>query len=775
MRRFIALMCACLIPGMASATGLVENDALVYLSNFDVQISLTDTTATVVEARSYNAVVGGEQVFYKTLADGATDAKVSINGIPIAGELLTGEAADAKRRALVLQLMDPAPLRDLGLPLYVVTIAAALGDSPDEPAMYVGMQVVVETTLDLAERGSMSGTTVCVDWVRQPLGNMSVTVTASTDKPLRALFSPFHELSVTRDGDRAAMATYSGWGQSSTHDLSVLLSTGDEPIKLDLLPFRYADKEGGHVLALITPETTPAETGVAPRDIAIVLDRSGSMHGTKLAQAKTALAEVLGRLAPQDAFAMVTFDDQIESLDETAMAATPENLAAAQDYVAEVWDRDGGTNIYDALKQAFNALPKSSGGTRYVVMMTDGIPTAGNTDVEEILAMARQFNEVNAKLMLFGIGDDVNTVLLEKLASDSGGDVFYIRPGLSVEDAITAFFENLEAPVLGDVSLDLSDFGVGDAYPETMPDLFAGKTAAVLMTYSKPGIGQARVVGTRAGQPLEHGFEVALPSYGVREGYVPRLWATRHVGALLHQVKLNGIDPTEALETARRYGIVTEFTFYEADEDGNVDMTYSAVPTQASGSKAVETSAALDEYEDSNGVSSQAIAQARWNSDRVFLARGGYLTDTYIDWDPSWVNVHFGSEAYFELALAQAKWGMGGFLSVAQNVQFELMGTTYRITDPEASPLEPMPAETTPLPGPIEPLSIGATLVNPLEVIEPVIEENPDNPPAGDSALPGEPMGCTSAQGTSSPGTTGLLMVMMLAFGALFTRRRQHT
>ncbi|MFT7626157.1 MAG: hypothetical protein ACI9WU_005352 [Myxococcota bacterium] len=655
-----------------------------------------------------------------------------------------------------MALHDPAPLKHHGAPLWV-------SEPIDETIidLYSGMTIVSTLEVPLRTLGTLRAVSVPVDWSRDPVNNIGVQLEATTDAPLRAVYSPYHVLQVTRGGAHAATASFSGWSQPTGFDITVALSTGDEALRLDLMPFRYDDQEGGHVMALVTPETDPDDQSVVPRDIAIVLDRSGSMNGEKMSQARTALKQVLSGLRPQDHVALVTFATDATPFHDDAVQATADHVDAAMDFVDTVV-ADGGTNIHDALKQGLSALPLNQGNPRYVVLLTDGIATEGVVDTDAIVEMVRIQNEVGARIVSFGIGDDVNTVLLEKLANETGGDAIYIRPGFSITDAVASFFEQLQAPMLANPVLDLSDFGGSDFYPETLPDLFAGQTIAVLARYSTSGQGQIALRGLRSGEQEDHSFDVTMPEFATASGFVPRIWATRHIGTLLHRIKLEGVDPVlvdEVTDTARRYGIVTEFTFYSRDEDGNSNMTYSEVPMDSVGDRAVSTSAALDEYEKDDGVRQQSILDARFVRDRVLPFREGWFTDTYPKTSPTWIDVHFGSEAYFALAVEEAAGGIGPFLAVARNVRFEHLGRTFRVTDPIAPPGDVLPAEATNFPAPRE---IPSDVFTAAEYTEVEIAPIPDV--IQDEVVAGVGAGCTAGGtgGGSSPAAWLLFIGFML-------------
>lgn len=729
---FAAALLATSLTGDARAAVIIETTEggpveTSRLESLTVEIVLTGSHAKyaqVIERRYYLTQLPQSYegpftaTFQHSLPADATLGGLEVNGVEQTPQRLQERDAETARRALVKALGDPAPLRELGYDL-IVGEPLTMVDYP-EP-----VEVVLTYGLDMDPHGTMYGLELPVDWDRRNVGSLSITVDDDVKTPARFLYGAYQDLTETETG-----ASHYGYGAPTDRPIVILSAPSKDPVQLDVLPFRYSDAEPGSFMAFLSAKEQ-TEQQAMPRDIVLAIDRSGSMEGEKLAQAKTAFTGVLDALNPEDTFAVVTFAGTISTVFQAAVPATPEHIDQAKSFVAEII-ADGGTNISGALDESFDALPTQPGVPRYVVLLTDGQPTEGEESVDGIVDLVRTWNEVGARLFSFGVGHDVNTTLLEKLAKETSGEAFYIQPGFSVDTAIASFFEQIQAPALTDPQLDLSAFGVSDRYPESLPDIFSGQAVTLLGRYSKPGTATVALSGYAGGELTGYAFELSMPAYDVREGYVPGVWATRHVGTLLHQVKLVGAEPAiieEALATAERYGVVTPFTHYVPDDLGNSTMSYSDVPRDEVGSQAVQTSAALDEFENGTSASTGTGPDVRYHRDRVLpLTEGAYHDSTLPD-APQWVDVHFASDAFFELASAEAEHGMAGFLAVGTQVRFELLGRHIRVTDPALVPeggslpseVSVVPAPLTPDPGP----AVGADFVSPLsgEEVTPLRQE----------------------------------------------------
>jgi Ca-activated chloride channel homolog len=784
---FVPLAVA-VIQADARATGLraslsSSDGSLGRLDSLGVDVRIGPTTAEITQQRSYtlNGMYAGapvELTFYDSVTgpSGTATPAITINGLPATGTTLAVANADAARRRLTRLLGDPTPLRGLGTPLYATDATVV-----QVPTTNV-IEVRITTTVPLATLGTMRGLVVPLDWSRFPVPKVDVRVTATTATPLRALYSPYHELQVVRDGVDAAHGSYAGRNVCTDFDLTLLVSSGDGLVHLDLLPFRYGAGEGGTFLALVTPDPTPVVSNVLPRDLVFVLDTSGSMSGAKMTQAKEALRGVLHGLRPIDSFSLVTFSDAVRTFQPTSagasVAANADNVAAAVANVDSL-QAAGGTNIYDALKTALGTLPGRTGHPRYVVFLTDGVPTIGTTGIDATATMVQTNNaEVGARLFSFGIGNDVNTVLLDRLARDSAGDVIYIRPDQSVAVAVQAFWQQIADPVLSDPFVDFGAFAAADLFPDVLPDLFAGRTVTLLGRYGMPGPAVVSLAGVRAGQAWSAAFDVTLPDYALDGGYVPRVWALRQVGRLLADIKQGNTNPLLAIQVmalATRFGVTTNFTYFAANAEGDVALRYAGVPTEQTGSVAVDTSTALRDYGSGSAVmtSSNPSLPVRYAADRTFAAQGGYLTDTKLTGNEVDVDLTFGSDRYFAFAEAEAAFGAGGLLAAGANVRFELLGRAFRVTDPAALPrsVGELPPESPAVPDPVwRPVASATTAVAGTTTSGPTAPPAPvtDDPTSGLA----DRAGCACGAGNDGGPATSICGLVLLAALALRARRK---
>jgi Ca-activated chloride channel family protein len=173
----------------------------------------------------------------------------------------------------------------------------------------------------------------------------------------------------------------------------------------------------------------PAERG--PSIIAVVVDRSGSMAGDKLEKTKNAVAKLLERLGAKDRVALIAYDSGVETVvAPSALEADGERgrVGAA----VRALEAGGSTNISGALETAASLVrgARCAGEAGRVLLLTDGLPTAGVTDPAALARIARAARETGVDISTFGVGVDFNERLMLALSDAGGGTYAYIEdPG----------------------------------------------------------------------------------------------------------------------------------------------------------------------------------------------------------------------------------------------------------------------------------------------------------------------------------------------------------
>lgn len=409
--------------------------------------------------------------------------------------------------------------------------------------------------------------------------HMAVTPASDFLEP----FSPSHALDAERMGDTLWVDVPEAEGR-----VSVFLPRSDDVAGLSVLAHRPAG-EDGYVLLSVTPPEVTAEP--EPRDVVVVVDVSGSMAGTKIQQARSAVEGLLETLRPGDRFRLVSFSNAVDQLDTEWRSLDESALDEARRWIGAL-RADGGTNIEGALSAAFE-VPPGRERLPVVVFLTDGLPTVGEQDPARISSTA-ETRRGRYRVFAFGVGHDVNTPLLDRLSASTRGTTQYVEPGEDVERPLSLLAARISHPVLTDLRIAESPVAISDWYPVHIPDVFAGESLVLLARYSGQGSGRVVVEGRSGGHVRRVEAEADFPRVRSEHASLPRLWGARKIGHLTRQLWTEGESPAlveEIRATALRYGLPSPFTSILVQEP-EVVADAAQLPG-LSGSTAVRNSTSL--------------------------------------------------------------------------------------------------------------------------------------------------------------------------------------
>ena len=540
----------------------------------------------------------------------------------------------------------------------------------------------------------------------QPIKEIAASVEIISPIDLKNIFSPSHKIAVSKDGERRARLSFEGRGEESQKDFLLYYLLSEKDFGVSLLTHREPGKDG-YFLMLISPKSGIGEQERVAKDIIFVLDTSGSMSGEKIAKAKAALKFGVESLSPQDRFNIISFSGEEHLMKAALVEAGSAGKQVGVKFIENL-RAEGGTNINDALVAAFKQFQPGH-RPAMVVFLTDGLPTVGPTDVKQIVRNAGEANRGGARLFSFGVGYDVNTSLLDKLAAENRGASDYIEPQEDLEVKVSNFFARVNYPVLSDLKLDFGGVETDLMYPRAIGDLFKNSQLVVVGRY-KNNVGSATVRLTGKIGSREAVFSFARQSFPEERSdnpFLGRLWATRRVGYLLEQVRLNGENrelKDEIIQLGTRYGIVTPYTSFLVTEDmkdtalrHNMpsaerrrmnEMAKAAPPAgspggmMSTGQAAVDLTLAVRELKESDRVGSPEFYSSRIRivGDKTFRLQGEDWIDTEFKDAPALakVEVQFGSDAFFNLIATEP--GLADFFSLGKRVTVVFKGKVYRVT-----------------------------------------------------------------------------------------------
>jgi len=352
-------------------------------------------------------------------------------------------------------------------------------------------------------------------------------------------------------------------GERVNRDFILRLAYEEGANALVLVP--DADGEEGTYQLTVLPPAANTESGTPrrPRDLVLLLDRSGSMGGWKMVTARRAAARIVDTLTPADRFAALTFDHVVghpDRLPSGLVAATDRHRYRAIEHLARV-DARGGTELAAPLAEALSLLADPS-RDRILVLITDG--QVGNED--QIL---RQITPGLAGIRVHTVGIDtaVNAGFLSRLAGVGGGRCELVESENRLDDAMDRIHRRIGAPSATGLRVEAEglDLLPGSASPARIPDLFPGVPLVLAGRYRGAAAGTLTVSGLT---PDELPWQVSVVAAVADRPEVSKIWARGRLRDLEDQYVVNGSDVLEhtIVETSLRHGVLCRFTAYVATD-----------------------------------------------------------------------------------------------------------------------------------------------------------------------------------------------------------------
>ncbi|MEQ8172402.1 MAG: VWA domain-containing protein, partial [Candidatus Eremiobacterota bacterium] len=380
--------------------------------------------------------------------------------------------------------------------------------------------------------------------------------------PIGEISSPTHLLYIQEKGEHKREIQLAKEGEIPNKDFVLKYSSDGEKVEQTFTLYREENKAGTFMFH-ITPKIDYGPEEMLKREIIFILDRSGSMEGTPMEQAKKALKACLRTLREGDMFAIINFDDQLEVLSDRSLAFNDENLRKADDFV-NATDARGCTEILLAMDCALR-MPANKEYLRQIIFLTDG--AVGNEDqvikeVEKILGKARIFT--------FGIGSSVNRYLLDKMAEIGRGTVQYLLENEDIEEAIQKFANQAAFPVLGDISLEWENVSVTDVYPLPVPDVYFGQILCLLGRFHSSGSAKAILKGRTGQGEFSQEFSLELPEKHDKNRAIETIWARKRIDHLLGRLREYPQEThsirDEVLGLSMKYHLMSPYTSLVAVE-----------------------------------------------------------------------------------------------------------------------------------------------------------------------------------------------------------------
>jgi Ca-activated chloride channel family protein len=595
----------------------------VTLTTVNTAVSVTDQVASTTMTMTLTNPGGAQQEaqLLVPVPDGASVRAFQLDsaGSEPTAKLLPRDEARRIYDSIVAKARDPGLLEFVG---YSVIKSSVF---PVPPGGTQTLRLTYEQLLS-ADGSAKSDR---VDFVlprTESLEQTGVNWTFSADirskRPISTVYSPSHEIVTERvDPNHVTVKLMIGsMAQPGAFRLSYLLPRDGDDLAASVLFYPdpdVGDGKGGYFLLLTgLPAKNPDADKALKREVTIVIDRSGSMRGPKIEQVREAALQVVEGLHEGEFFNIIDYSDSINSFSEKPVAKNDDTIKQARTYIKGI-QANGGTNIHDAVIEALRPQP-AAGTLPVVLFLTDGLPTVGQTSEKDIKDAAAKANAFQRRIFTFGVGYDVNAPLLRGLAVQTRASSTFVLPDENVEVKVGQVYRRLSGPILAMPKLTTSGDdaarAIREIQPASLPDLFEGDQLIVLGQYTDSKERRLTLQGNFLGKDRTFEFTFDPSKATTKNSFVPRLWASRRIAALIEQIRQNGADghsnpatdPSskelvdEIVRLSTKWGILTEYTAFLALEPGamagnvNQRLDYISVPPAgASGPRAPMEAPAL--------------------------------------------------------------------------------------------------------------------------------------------------------------------------------------
>ncbi|HBC87792.1 MAG TPA: hypothetical protein DCZ94_12630 [Lentisphaeria bacterium] len=551
------------------------------------------------------------------------------------------------------------------------------------------------------------------------------TVSIESSKPVSTVYSPTHEVNVKK---KSATLLEVVVPEKITADpgpfrLSYLIESNE--VSASLMAYPDPKTGGGYFLFLAGfPSDEVKKIHKIKRELTIVIDRSGSMRGDKIKQAREAASQVIAGLEEGEAFNLISYNEAVDMFSKSPVIKSAQSEKSAREYLEQL-NASGGTNINDALVEALRQKPANENMLPIVLFLSDGLPTIGQTSEKLIKESVLKGNPFSRRTFTFGVGVDVNTPLLDKIATGTRAVSTYVLPKEDVELKVASVFKRLYGPLMVSPELHVGDANaaeapglVADTIPALLPDVFTGDQVIVLGRYTKEKPVTFKLSGNYAGSRKEFKFPFNFDKASTSNSFVPRLWASRKIALLIDGIRESGADPQtnpsdpkikelvdEIVRLSIEFGILTEYTAFLAEE-GTALADTAEIRKEAGANFAGRAMAArsgmgaVNQSDNLSKMSTQSrrdysnsylnekmervsVSNIQQMNDLSFYNRNGKWVDSRVASKKEAVTpdvtVEFGTKEFDELLTRLIKENRQGAVSLKEDIMLEVDGKTVLV------------------------------------------------------------------------------------------------
>jgi len=727
-----------LIVPQSRTYSLSESEQPVQITGVTAEVrilqQIATTTMDVALANPTNRTQESEMLI--PVPEGAVVRSFTFEGSskePTA-KLLPKAEAQSIYRSIVAKLCDPALLEFASYSVIRSSVfPISAGGKQRVRITYEHVVKADGNRIDYVLPRSESFEASAIPWT------ISLRITASS--PISGVYSPTHQVTVEYSGNQQAIVKTAGKQQLEPGPFRLSYLANSDSVTASLLAYPDARVGGGYFLLLAgVPAGMQRQESAMKREVTLVLDRSGSMKGEKIEQARDAALQVLEGLEEGEAFNIFDYSDSVAKFSEKPVIKDAKILGQARSYIKRI-KAVGGTNIHDALVEAMRQ-PPTANMLPLTIFLTDGQPTVGETNEARIRKSVVETNLHKRRIFSFGVGYDLNAPLLTSISSATRATPTFVFPNENVEVKVSDVFKRLSGPVLAEPQIATVD-GAGavttravrDLLPNELNDLFEGDQLVILGQYQTDEPLHFRLSGNYLGTPRTFDLKFDLSKATTRNSFVPRLWASRKIARLVEIITEAGAEITtahfsntiayntaatkslndpklkelvdEIIRLSTEFGVLTEYTAFLATEgtDFNDVIRLNTQARESLVNNAQNVRSGMGGVTQASNTSNQ-MSQSNMNRSNSYLAQNmerveittvQQITDrTFFKRNNRWVDanalknesakpdrvVEVGTPEFYKLVDQLLRDGREGILALSGELLLVVDGKTVLIKAP---------------------------------------------------------------------------------------------
>ncbi|MBU1261729.1 VWA domain-containing protein, partial [bacterium] len=611
--------------------------------NVQIQEQLASTSIDQAFINPYPYDLEGTYLFPLPEDSAISEFSLFSDGKKLIGEILDKDEARKIYEDIVRRMKDPGLLEYVGKNLFKCRVYPI----PAQKKKQIGLRYEEV----LKKEGNIVRYTYPLNiekYTGTAIRDVEIKVKIEEKLPIKSVYSPSHKIEVKREAEGKVTVIYKDENTLPDQDFILYYTLAEEEVSISALC--HKKEEEGFFLLLSSPKQ---ERTTFSKDITFILDTSGSMKGKKITQAKEALKYCLDNLNSQDMFNIIRFSTDVEAFSKDLVKVSDKTKKEATRFIEDL-QAEGGTNIQEALLTGImqGRLKRPC----IIVFLTDGLPTAGERDISAIVKNVSEKNKDN-RIFVFGLGDNVNTHLLDLISQKNKGVSVYVREDEDLEAVLSSFYDKVSYPALSNISLSINGVETNNLYPKELPDLFFDNQLLIFGRYKEGGKATVTISGQAGEEKRSFTEKLVFAKKEDDHSFIPRLWATRKIGYLLDQIRLYGENEeliSEIKTLSKEYGIITPYTSFLVTEgqEPETRRRFEELKGESVGKKAVNMAKEMAALKEET-TAPKTVMGTKYVEGTTYILKNGIWQDINYKGEET-EKIKWLSDKYFDLLKAKS-------------------------------------------------------------------------------------------------------------------------